>query len=1133
MLVGRYFPTQNVRSGAQATVTQAFDTKRSQMVAIKRVRFGPDDERGKVGFHREANLLQNLRHPNIVELIEVDQDEDGNWFLVLEWLDLNLEDVIRKHGPMTVRVFWDQFGERLLEAIAFGHKERVAHRDIKPKNILVSGDDVPKLADYGIAKLLDNGGSWAPVAGHTFRFDRTPGYAPGKPEENHPLTRDCYAFAAVLLSCVTGRCFEDDADLTVALQEAALSPSVRPIIERCLSDDARQRPHIGSLLLEQLRHGLASDEGRDAPPIELFLRFNEKTLAALRYRLDVDDRDGVERFAAEELAEACGIAAKTQDDGTMEVEIIGGSWRFHAIVAGREQELLHVTKASEIGAAAAADMKEFALVREVQARFVRPRDERRAGQQLSVLLTEARDVAARIRDERSARATQRVFRVWRGYLRDRADREAKRSSAIKYVDRKASGDRVTFTTEIAQSDDLIGQERIAVGPTGKVGGRISAVAFDLVTMDVTHGDARLVPRRGELSINTIAAQKALSHQTHALDAVVFDRAVSPRLKSVILDPRSASTCEPVEVAAPSDPELDEEKLRILGKALGVGDVLTIEGPPGTGKTKLITEIVVQWLRRNPGHRVLLSSQTHVALDNVLERVTSLDPGLEVIRVGRSDEPRISEASKRLLLERRVEGWITDVRKLAEDDMNRWAAETGVDRAAVTVGMRVEHLLQLRRRQDEVTRLMATLQAEREEVRAEAEAPEVDLDGDEAEDEATQLDSEIGDLQRRLAGLRKEERDLRTEMRGMGGYAAELAASGDVHDLADWAAHFMEGGEEVQACRDRLALLEDWQLRVGRSSDFNAAMLSSAQIIAGTCVGIAGVRGMEEVAYDLCIVDEASKATATEILIPMARSKRWIIVGDPKQLPPFFENLGEELLEAFDEREVKETLLDRFLQDGDGLPDGCRERLRHQYRMVKPIGDLVSACFYDGGLVSPTLTHGLKLGLVFPKPVTWFTTHALADHDERPHGDTFHNPCEVSAVRKLLLKLQFVASSQNARLSVAVLSGYTKQVQELEDMISRGIAEWPGLDVSSNTVDAYQGRQADVCIYSVVRSNRNGKLGFLKEHPRLNVALSRGRSALAIVGDQEFCRTAKGKNPFAPVLRHIDANDATCATEAAS
>ena len=60
------------------------------------------------------------------------------------------------------------------------------------------------------------------------------------------------------------------------------------------------------------------------------------------------------------------------------------------------------------------------------------------------------------------------------------------------------------------------------------------------------------------------------------------------------------------------------------------------------------------------------------------------------------------------------------------------------------------------------------------------------------------------------------------------------------------------------------------------------------------------RGMAEVVYDLCIVDEASKATATEILVPMARSRKWILVGDPAQLPPFFENEAITRLDEFDE-----------------------------------------------------------------------------------------------------------------------------------------------------------------------------------------------------------------------------------------
>ena len=84
----------------------------------------------------------------------------------------------------------------------------------------------------------------------------------------------------------------------------------------------------------------------------------------------------------------------------------------------------------------------------------------------------------------------------------------------------------------------------------------------------------------------------------------------------------------------------------------------------------------------------------------------------------------------------------------------------------------------------------------------------------------------------------------------------------------------------------------------------------------------------------------------------------------------------------------------------------------------------------------------------------------------------------------------------------------------------------------NTVDAFQGRQVEVVIYSVTRSNKKGKIGFLKEKERLNVALSRGEIALGIVGDERFCRSIQSyENPFAVVLDYMDRNSETCGIEA--
>lgn len=90
-----------------------------------------------------------------------------------------------------------------------------------------------------------------------------------------------------------------------------------------------------------------------------------------------------------------------------------------------------------------------------------------------------------------------------------------------------------------------------------------------------------------------------------------------------------------------------------------------------------------------------------------------------------------------------------------------------------------------------------------------------------------------------------------------------------------------------------------------------------------------------------------------------------------------------------------------------------------------------------------------------------------------------------------------------------------------------IQETTALTIDRQTVDAYQGREADIVVYSVVRSNDSGRLGFLKERERLNVALSRGKLGLAIVGDSAFCQGVRGENPFSDILSYIRGHPSDC------
>ena len=104
-------------------------------------------------------------------------------------------------------------------------------------------------------------------------------------------------------------------------------------------------------------------------------------------------------------------------------------------------------------------------------------------------------------------------------------------------------------------------------------------------------------------------------------------------------------------------------------------------------------------------------------------------------------------------------------------------------------------------------------------------------------------------------------------------------------------------------------------RFGRDPTFLGALLERSSVVAATCIGLASVTGSGDIPYDLYIIDEASKATATEALVPMIRAKRWIFVGDSRQLPPFEDqahrNAGLRKRFDIESDEATESLLERL------------------------------------------------------------------------------------------------------------------------------------------------------------------------------------------------------------------------------
>jgi superfamily I DNA and/or RNA helicase len=251
----------------------------------------------------------------------------------------------------------------------------------------------------------------------------------------------------------------------------------------------------------------------------------------------------------------------------------------------------------------------------------------------------------------------------------------------------------------------------------------------------------------------------------------------------------------------------------------------------------------------------------------------------------------------------------------------------------------------------------------------------------------------------------------------------------------------------------------------------------------------------------------------------------VMVGDQRQLPPFQEDAlrDKALLEEFslDENELRSTLFDRMLS---GLPDHSKKSLRIQRRMTEAIGEMVSECFYDGQLVSQGPEAMDEILGVLTRPITWWSTSSLPKHYEMSggyDGKSFSNPAESRAVRDILSRLQFArnAGKVSEPLEVLVIAPYSAQVNDLNRQIGGIASQLHGVRIEVNSIDAVQGREADLVIFSTVRSNENSRVGFLDSDKRINVALSRARKGLIIVGDSMFLSSAQ--SPFKGVLSFIE------------
>jgi tRNA A-37 threonylcarbamoyl transferase component Bud32/RecA/RadA recombinase len=1127
--------------GGMSIIFKAVDLKDDgKLVAVKIYAARPiDDSVLSESFRRERLALRELKHPNIVTIIDEGFQEDHRkYYVVLEWLAESLADRLKKAGSGSWPSVYRDFGRPVLDALSFAHNRSYVHRDVKSDNIMFASRGEPRLIDFGLSKLRRY-----IMPGVTLSAYVSEPFAPPEPDDGSSgYSRDTYGLCMTMLDALRGGGTSTRSGALETLASARLPTSVAEILAKGISEDPAERYGNADELLADL--DTAESRRITLTPVrpECYVQFTTKPTAVLKEHFNVTTEDAAWSLFADDVNGACGVKAyeSAREDGDTHFILFGAELSYHVKIEPRLGDRLIVLSASVVSPAKLERSRDFSCPAQVRFRVGTPLGTAAARSTLIDLETRVREHLAAQSAAESAMGAERLFEVWSGILDAKYQHEADQQNPLAYSARSVDGRSVTFRLKASPQSVEPGERRAFQAEDRTIlSGEVTQVDTlnKEVTILVSNGepDLDIVPPEGQLVVDRNSNKVPLDRQRKALEAVRVGAKDTVRsdLGMLVAHPeriRSPAACEVPEFLQ----DLDADKREAVVRALGVEDFLLIEGPPGTGKTTVIAEIVLQTLRRNPNARILLTSQTHIALDNAIEKIDDIsrrgDKEVSIVRLGRADDERIAVDARRHLLHERMEGWKREALARSNAFLEAWAEERGIERRDVEIGMLLEEVLGLKRRiiDADAEELKLRPLTEQPEAVAEARTGRVDADildpGRLARQELARVKAKRGEAHREIEVRR-------ARLAAFGDYEATLPDE-SLEELSDYLSVYDSGRPEVAALRNLIVLQADWKLRFGRGADFEAALLTASDLVAGTCIGVLAP-GASDVEYDLCILDEASKATATEAIVPLSRARRWILVGDLQQLPPFQDEAlrDDRLLERFGlaREDLRVTLFSHLLRNA---PEGARVKLASQRRMIRPIGDLVSRCFYDGELETKREERDDRLSEFLGRPIVWVSTSGLPRRQQENVGESIRNDAEVGQVVRKLKAINNFAASRGVRYKVCVLTPYGAQVSALRRRIEPEVPRWAALDVEIGTVDAYQGRESDIAILSFVRSDKGRRIGFLRESERLNVALSRARLALVLIGDKDFLKRADEPNPFRRVIGHIEATPVDCRVEEA-
>ncbi|WP_407414747.1 IGHMBP2 family helicase [Methanobrevibacter sp.] len=288
------------------------------------------------------------------------------------------------------------------------------------------------------------------------------------------------------------------------------------------------------------------------------------------------------------------------------------------------------------------------------------------------------------------------------------------------------------------------------------------------------------------------------------------------------------------------------------------------------------------------------------------------------------------------------------------------------------------------------------------------------------------------------------------------------------------AKWIEINQEIDEYHDEIKRIENRMIKnIVEESDVILATNSSSALEA-----------IARVKFDVAIIDEASQATIPSVLIPIAKAHRFILAGDHKQLPPTIisEKAGA----------LEKTLFEELIK----MYPFKSQLLNVQYRMNRLLMEFPNKEFYDGSLKSDSSVDDITINDILnsnyeEEALLFIDTSNIDDYGEShlKNSKSIINNVEADIAVDLAKSYMSAGVSEE---DIGIISPYADQVKIIQDRTP----------VEVKTVDGFQGREKEIIIISTVRSNDNENIGFLKDLRRLNVAITRAKRKLIIIGHKD-------------------------------